>query len=114
MAFTITPGQYSDLVGADALLPQLQADCLLADKGYDADERVLFKLAAANKKAVIPPMRHRKIVREYDKELYKLRHRIENFFCQLKQFRGIATRYDKAARNFLAAIYLVASMIWLN
>ena len=50
----------------------------------------------------------------YDKEMYKARHLIENFFCKLKQFRAIATRYDKTARNFLAAIHLVAAIIWLN
>ncbi|MBD2583502.1 transposase, partial [Planktothricoides raciborskii] len=50
----------------------------------------------------------------YDKELYKARHLIENFFARLKQYRAIATRYDKTARNFLGAIYLIASVIWLN
>ena len=62
---------------------------------------------------VIPPKRNRKEQRSYDKELYKARHLIENFFCKLKQFRAIATRYDKTARNFLAAIYLAATTIWL-
>jgi transposase len=63
---------------------------------------------------VIPPKSSRKTQRPYDKELYKARHLIENFFCKLKQFRAIATRYDKTARNFLAAIHLVAAIIWLN
>ena len=63
---------------------------------------------------VIPPKRHRKIQRDYDKELYKSRHLIEPFFCTLKPFRAIATRYDKTARNFLAAVHLAASAIWLN
>jgi len=52
--------------------------------------------------------------REFDHELYKERHLIENFFCKLKQFRAIATRYDKTARNFLAAIHLAAATISLN
>ncbi len=56
----------------------------------------------------------RKVRREYGKELYKARHRIENFFARLKQFRAIATRYDKTAINFLAAIHLAASVISLN
>lgn len=51
--------------------------------------------------------------REYDRDLYKTRHLIENFFARLKQYRAIATRYDKTARNFLGAIHLVASMVWL-
>jgi transposase len=63
---------------------------------------------------VIPPKANRKQQREYDKELYKARHLVENFFCKLKQFRAIATRYDKTAQNFLAAVYLTAVTIWLN
>jgi transposase len=63
--------------------------------------------------AVIPPRRHRKKPREYDRELYKARHLIENFFGKLKQYRGIATRYDKRARNFLGAIHLATTVIWL-
>jgi transposase len=95
-----------DLVGADALLPEMAADRLIADKAYDADARVLEPLAGAGKTAVIP--------RDFDRELYKERHLIENFFCKLKQFRAIATRYDKTAQNFLAAIHLAAAIIWLN
>lgn len=114
LAFLLTPGQAHDLAGADALLPQMAADTVLADKAFDADERVIELLAAAGKTAVIPPKSNRKNPRIYDKELYKARHLIENFFCKLKQFRAIATRYDKTARNFLAAIYLAASSIWLN
>ena len=109
-AFFLTPGQDHDLKGADALLPQMQADALLADKAFDADERVIQPLLAAGKTFVIPPKRNRKVQRE----MYKARHLIENFFCKLKQYRAIATRYDKTARNFLAAIYLAAAIIWLN
>jgi len=112
--FVLTPGQACDLEGADVLLPMVEAQTVLADKGYDADERVIRLLEQAGKTVVIPPKRNRKDQREYDKELYKSRHLIENFFCKLKQFRAIATRYDKTARNFLAAVYLAASAIWLN
>jgi transposase len=70
-------------------------------------------LEQAGKTAVIPPKANRKQQREYDKDLYKARHLIENFFANLKQFRAIATRYDKTARNFLAAIYFAASILWL-
>ena len=76
--------------------------------------RVLEPLEQAGKEAVIPPKKNRKEQREYDKELYKARHLIENFFAKLEQFRAIATRYDKTARNFLAAVHLAASVIWLN
>ena len=92
----------------------MAADTLLADKAFDADKRVIEPLRAAGKSAVIPPKSNRKIQRDYDKEAYKARHLIENFFCKLKQFRAIATRYDKTARNFLAAIHLAAAFIWLN
>jgi transposase len=112
--FFLTPGQASDLEGADVLLPTLAAPIVIADKGYDADERVLQALEQAGKTAVIPPKANRKKQRDYDKNLYQARHRIENFFCQLKQFRALATRYDKTARNFLAAVYLAAATVWLN
>ena len=110
----LTPGQTHDLVGADALLPQVKANPVIADTAYDADARVLAPLTAAGKTAVIPPKSNRKIQREYDRELYKLRHLIENFFLKLKQYRGIATRYDKTDQNFLAAIYAAATIILLN
>jgi transposase len=95
------------------LLPHIEAEYLLADKAYDADARVLALLKEKGIKAVIPPKSNRITQREYDKELYKLRHLIENFFLKLKQFRAIATRYDKTARNFLAAIHLAAVNILL-
>ena len=114
IGFLLTPGQAHDLAGADALLPLVVADIVIADKAFDADARVIEPLAAANKIAVIPPKSNRTTPRQYDKELYKARHLIENFFCKLKQFRAIATRYDKRARNFLAAIYLASIASWLN
>ena len=75
---------------------------------------MLRPLARAGKAAVIPPKANRKQPRAYDKDLYQARHLIENFFAKLKQFRAIATRYDKRACNFLAAIHLAAAVIWLN
>ena len=114
IGFFLTGGEAHDLVGADHLLPEMQAGTLIADKAFDADKRVLEPLAAAGKTAVIPPTAHRKSTRVYDRHLYKARHLIENFFAKLKQFRAIATRYDKTARNFLAAVHLAASVIWLN
>ena len=92
----------------------LKAQTIIADKAYDADARVITPLQKAGKTIVIPPKSNRNIQRDYDKELYKARHLIENFFAKLKQFRAIATRYDKRSRNFLAAIYLAAAVIWLN
>jgi len=92
----------------------MQADILLADKAFDADVRVIEPLLAAGKKFVILPRSNRKVPRSYDEELYKARRLMENFYCKLKQYRAIATRYDKTARNFLAGIHLPAAVIWLN
>lgn len=114
LGFHLTGGEAHDLAGADHLLPGLRADALIADKAFDAEERVLQPLAAAGKTAVIPPKANRRSPRDFDSHLYKARHLIENFFAKLKQFRAIATRYDKTARNFLAAIHLVATSVWLN
>jgi transposase len=113
-SFALSPGQAHDLEGADALLPGLAAEALIADKAFDADERVLKPLAEAGKAAVIPPKGNRREPRLYDRDLYKARHLIENFFARLKQFRAIATRYDKRAVHFLGAIHLAAATIWLN
>jgi len=110
----LTGGHVHDLAGADALIPGMEANVLLGDKAFDADARVIEPLEAAGKIAVIPPKSNRKNPRAYDKVLYKARHLIENFFCWVKQFRAIATRYDKTARNFLAAFHLVSVLCWLN
>lgn len=93
---------------------QLTAATVIADKGYDAEARVLAPPRQAGKTAVIPPKRHRKALQAYDRDLYRARHPIENFCCQLKQYRAIATRYDQTQRHFLAAIHLAASVILLN
>jgi len=114
LAFLLSPGQAHDLDGADEFLPKMRADTLLADKAYDADERVIEPLLEAGKNPVIPPKSNRKVERCFDKEMYKARHLMENFFCKLKQYRAIATRYDKTARNFLAGVHLAAAVIWLN
>lgn len=99
--------------GADQLLPEIQADIVIADKAFSAEDRVIQPLKKAGKGIVIPSKNNAKEPRDYDKHLYKARHLIENFFAKLKQYRGIATRYDKTARNFLSAIYLAASVIWM-
>ena len=113
----MTGGQASDLTGADELLPKITADTVIADKGYDADKRVREVLTQAQKRAVIPPRSNRKAPVEFgeaDKESYKERHKIENFFSRLKDYRGVATRYEKTARNFLSGVYLAAAIIWTN
>jgi transposase len=114
LGFHLTGGEVHDLAGADHLLADMAADALIANKAFDADKRVIEPLAAAGRTVVIPPKSGRKTQRDFDRDIYKERHLIENFFARLKQYRAIATRYDKTARNFLAAIYLAASVVWLN
>src|SRR4029434_292110 len=114
VGFHLTGGQEHDLAGADALLPELEAETLIADKAFDADQRVLEPLAEAGKTAVIPPRKPRTTLPAFDNALHNARARIDTYVAQLKQFRAIATRYDKTARCFLAGIHLAATLIWLN
>ncbi len=74
----------------------------------------LSRWRKGGKTAVVPPRTNRSSPRDYDRELYVTRHLIENFFAKIKQVRAIATRYEKTVRNFLAAVRLVASVVWLN
>ncbi len=92
----------------------MQAGILIADKAFDADGRVLEPLAARGKTAVIAPRANRRSPRRFARAPYKARHPIGRFFAKLKQFRAIATRCDKTARNLLAAIHLTATAIWRN
>ncbi len=85
-AFFLTPGQAHDLVGADELLPQIEAEAVLADKAYDADERVRKPLAERGIEAVIPSKKTRTQPLDYDRFLYQARHLVENFFAKLKQY----------------------------
>ena len=112
--FVLDGGQAHDLQGFDVLSGQITASVLIADKGYDADARVRAVLAGKTITAVIPGRKKRKTPIEYDKEAYKRRQKIENWFSRLKDFRAVATRYDKRARNFLSGVYLAAAMTWMN
>jgi len=110
----LSGGAAHDRAGADALLPQVAAPSLIADRGDDAEARVLAPLRDAGKGAAIPPKRHRTAQRDDDRHRYGARQPIEHCCGKLKPYRAIATRYDKTKRNFLAAIPLVASAILLN
>lgn len=110
----LSEGQMSDYKGAalmiDALPPAQQ---LLADKGYDAD---WFRqaLAARGVAACIPSRSNRKTTIEHDRILYRQRHKIENMFGRLKDWRRIHTRYDRCAHTFMSAICIAAAVIfWL-
>ncbi len=90
--FHLTAGQDHDLVGADALMDEMtKADFVLADKAYDADKRMRQKLEEKGFTPIISPKSYRKNLLDYNKDTYKARHLIENFFAKLKQYRTIAT-----------------------
>jgi putative transposase len=108
-----SPGQRNDIALAHKLVEGIEADALLADKGYDADH-LCDKIAETRTQVVIPPKRNRKVQRAYDAELYKERNSIERFFNKLKHFRRVATRYDKLLANFMGFVKLAAIAIWLR
>ena len=109
----VTQGTDADCMQAGRLIEGLSADSLLADKGYDTDA-ILAQAAALGRVAVIPPKKNRVVQRAYDEALYKLRHRVENAFLHLKRWRGIATRYAKNSKSFLAAVQNKRLALWLK
>jgi transposase len=109
----ITQGTTADCTQASRLIEGLTAEALLADKGYDTDA-ILEQAKNQGMKPIIPPKKNRKIQREYDEDLYKLRHLVENAFLHLKRWRGIATRYAKNTASFLAAVHIRCIALWAN
>jgi transposase len=114
LGFTLTPGQAHDIKGFTTLLRMIgdKIDALLADKGYDADT-VRNALDEINVEAVIPSKSNRKQPPEFDREVYKKRNLIERMFNKLKNWRRIATRYDKTATSFLAFIMIASAKLWM-
>ena len=108
-----TPGQCSDIGQAEALIDGLDPDYVLADRAYDAN-RLHDVILDKNAIPVIPPMPQRRHQHKYDRAIYKERNRIERFFSKLKQFRRVATRYDKLLANFMGFVTLAASHIQLR
>jgi transposase len=112
IGFALTPGQRGDIRAAEALLAsQPRADCVLGDTAYDGDRLRRF-LAERGSIAVIKPNPTRTNVPDFDAVLYKQRNLIERAFSHLKDWRRVATRYDKLARNFRATVALAAIVIW--
>ena len=109
----LTGGQTHDSVPARKLLSGIIAEYVLADKAYDTDS-LLVDVENRGITAVIPPRRNRRVQREYDKHLYKERHLIECFFCKLKEFRRVASRYEKLGSTFLAMVTIAACLIWMR
>jgi transposase len=110
----LSPGQTSDHAIAPTLLEALEPERdLIADRGYDA-RAIIDLVESRGGRAHIPTLRHRKVQRSVEPALYRQRNLIERFFNKLKHFRRIATRYDKTARNFLAAVLLAATRLWVR
>ena len=113
MDYTLTPGQVHDATQAETLLFGKKGHHILADKGYDAD-RIIECIREMGAQAVIPAKSNRKVPRWYDAHLYMGRHAIENAFAKLKQYRSLATRYDKTMRNFAAMVAIACILTWLR
>jgi transposase len=113
LRFILTGGEAHDITTAPELLRGLSTDAVIADKAYDSNAlRTL--IAETGAEAVIPSNRSRKILIPHDRGAYKMRNRIERFFNKLKQFRRVATRYDKLLANFMGFVKLAAIAIWLK
>jgi transposase len=108
----LSAGQIADIDCAPLLIKNLPSQAVVADKGYDANHFVAT-IETAGAVPVIPPRSNRLTPREFDRHLYRARNLIERFFARIKQFRRIATRYDKLARSFLSFVHLACTFIWL-
>lgn len=110
----LTAGQASDKATAPDLLQALPAAAIVvADRGYDW-QHLVDLVSVRGGQAHIPTQRDRKVQRSVDPSIYRQRNLVERFFCKLKHFRRIATRYDKLARNFLAAVALASARLWMR
>lgn len=108
----LTPGQASEYGQAEALIEGFTFEAVLADKGYDSDAFVEV-IQCRGAEAIIPSKKNRLNPRGLDRHLYKARNLVERFFQKLKQFRRIATRYERLARNYQSLLSLVSAVIWL-
>ncbi len=108
----LTPGQGHEMTQAEALVAGLAAEHVIADTAYDADAFRVW-LDERGSTAVIPPHPSRARAPAYDRDLYKERHLVECFINKIKQFRRIATRYEKRAANYLAMVHIGMLLLWL-
>ena len=114
LRIVLSAGQASDKAAVGALLEGLPpARALVADRGYDA-KAIVAMVRERGGEAHIPTQRDRKVQRSVDPHPYRQRNLIERFFCKLKHFRRVATRFDKLARNFLAAVLIASTKLWLR
>lgn len=109
----LTAGQESDIGQAEALLADHAPETVVADKGYDKKELVT-RVEARGAIAVIPARKNRKEQREVDPHVYRERNVVERFWARAKQFRRVATRYEKKATNFLAFAWVAALVVMME
>jgi transposase len=110
---TLSPGQDADITHADGLLDGFAPAVVIADKGYD-EQALVDAIEAKGGEAVIPARTNRTVPREIDAERYKDRNLVERFWAKVKQYRRVATRYEKTARNFLSFVRVAAIMVLLQ
>ena len=113
VVFTVTSGTVADSSQADTLISDIEAQYLLADRGYDTN-KVLELVACQRMEAVIPSKRNRKHKREYNEEVYENRYQVEKTFLKIKRWRGIATRYAKNTSSYIAAVQICCMYLWLR
>lgn len=111
--FILTGGECADITVAPQLLEHVSNCNVLGDKGYDGD-KLTQQIEEQGCIPVLPPRSNRKNPRTYDRHLYKERHLIENFFGKIKEYRRIATRYEKLEQTFLSFVYFAAALIWIR
>jgi transposase len=110
----LTAGQASDMTAVPQLLAGLPVPTtVVADRGYDSNA-VIDLIRRSGAEPSIPSTSQRTVRRSVDMAIYRQRNRVERFFCRLKHFRRVATRFDKLARNFLAAVLLASTRLWLR
>lgn len=108
----LTAGNVHDVSEAPKLIEQAQGENFIADKGYDAN-KVIEAIKQKDMTPVIPSKFNRKVKRDIDGHIYKERHLVENFFCKIKRYRRVATRYEKTAANFLGFVLFASIRVWL-
>lgn len=113
LKYIIGPGNENDIMKANSLIEGIQNAAILGDKGYDSDD---FRTTIKNQncESVIPGRSNRIVPIEYDKDLYKGRHVIENFFAKIKNFRRVFSRFDKSLRNYLSFVAFAGAILWLR
>jgi transposase len=109
----LTPGQAADVTQAEALIDGAEPAAVIADRGYDS-KTVVAAVEWRGAEAVIPSQKNRAVQREYDRERYKDRNLAERFWAKVKQYRRVATRYEKTDANYLAFVHIASIMVLLQ